>query len=178
MTRSTLVNQIMFDWEKFSVPEIVDFVKPFPNKLLRWLAAHHPDNRTRKIFLEMTGVTIGEDTVINQNMIISDNYKPLLKIGRRVAISPNVTIICASSPNNSHLNKLSYINTHLICEKEVIIGDDVWVGANVVILPGVKIGNKTIIGAGAVVSKSLDSNSIYVGFPIKKIRNLNGGRIT
>ncbi len=50
-------------------------------------------------------------------------------------------------------------------EKEVIIGDDVWIGARVIILPGVHIGNGTIIGAGAVVAKDIPDYSVAVGNP-------------
>lgn len=73
-----IINTLMFDKELL------------PNKILRWLGSNHPDNKTRKVFFRLT---IGKDTVINQNFIVSDNYEPLLEIGNRV------TIICASSPN-------------------------------------------------------------------------------
>ena len=55
-------------------------------------------------------------------------------------------------------------------EKEVIIEDDVWIGGRVIILPGVKIGKGSIIGAGAVVSKNVDPYSIVVGNPARKVK--------
>lgn len=55
-------------------------------------------------------------------------------------------------------------------EKEVIIADDVWIGTRAIILPGVKIGKHSIIGAGAVVTKSFPENSIIGGNPAKLIR--------
>lgn len=55
-------------------------------------------------------------------------------------------------------------------EKEVVIGDDVWIGARVIILPGVHIGNGTIIGAGAVVAKDIPDYSVAVGNPATVVK--------
>jgi len=55
-------------------------------------------------------------------------------------------------------------------EKPIIIGNNVWIGTRVIILPGVQIGDNTIIGAGAVVTKSFPANSIIGGNPAKIIR--------
>ena len=54
-----------------------------------------------------------------------------------------------------------------LSEEKVSIGDNVWIGANAIILPGVAIGNNCIIGAGSVVTKSFPSNCIIVGNPAK-----------
>jgi acetyltransferase-like isoleucine patch superfamily enzyme len=169
---SSLMIKLLFDYQGLTKEEISEFCVGLPKKMLRWLGENHPDNKTRKIFFELTGVRIGDDSVINKNLIISDNYKPLLFIGNRVAVSPNVIIICASAPNNSDLNKNEYVNKNLIVEKEVIIEDNVWIGAGSIILPGVTIGKNSVIGAGSVVSKSIEPNSIVTGTPAKKIRDL------
>ena len=58
---------------------------------------------------------------------------------------------------------------------KIIIHDEVWIGANVTILPGVTIGKCTVIGAGSVVSKNLDAFSVYAGVPAKKIRDIRTG---
>jgi len=165
MKISEIVNSVLFDYQSIPEAEIEQMVQGLQPKMLRWLGAHHPDNRTRKIFFRLTNITIGADTVINQNFIVSDNYLPLLKIGDRVAVSPNVTVVCASAPNNSLLGENPYVKETLIVEKEVSIGDDVWIGAGAIILPGVTIGNRAIIGAGAVVSKNVGENSIFAGVP-------------
>ena len=165
MKISEIVNSILFDYQSLQAEEIEQMCAGLQPKMLRWLGAHHPDNKTRKIFFRLTNISIGKDTVINQNFIVSDNYLPLLKIGERVAVSPNVTVVCASAPNNSNLAENTYVKGILIVEKEVIIGDDVWIGAGAIILPGVTIGNKSIIGAGAVVSKNVAENSIFAGVP-------------
>src|ERR1700747_1557118 len=123
MLASEKIAKLMFDYESMAIAEIEELIKVLSFKQMRWLAAHHPDNRTRKPFLQKSNIQIGDDTVINQNFIVSDNYKPLLYIGKRVAISPNVTIICASGPNNSDLKNNQYVKENLICEKKVVIGD-------------------------------------------------------
>lgn len=105
-------------------------------------------------------------------MIVSDDYLPLLKIKDRVAIGPNVTIICASGPNNSRLHTHPFVQKSLIVTKEVIICDDVWLGANVVVLPGVVIGESTVVGAGSVVTKSTEPFSVYAGVPAKLIKSV------
>jgi acetyltransferase-like isoleucine patch superfamily enzyme len=56
-------------------------------------------------------------------------------------------------------------------EKEIIIGDDVWLGANSIILPGVKIGRGVIVGAGAVVTKDVAEFDIVAGVPAIKINS-------
>jgi acetyltransferase-like isoleucine patch superfamily enzyme len=172
MDLSAKINQLLFNYEMMPASEVVILAKSLSTKMLRWLGANHPDNRTRKLFFEMTNVSIGIDTVINRNFIVSDSCEPLLKIGNRVAISPNVTIICESSPNNSHLNENDYVRTHLIKKEKVIIEDDVWIGTNAVILPGVIVGKSSIIGAGAVVTKSVKEYSIAVGVPAAVVREI------
>ena len=53
---------------------------------------------------------------------------------------------------------------------DIMIGDDVWIGANAVILGGIKIGKGAVIGAGAVVTKDIPSNAVAVGVPAKVLR--------
>lgn len=55
-------------------------------------------------------------------------------------------------------------------KKEVVIGDDVWIGRRVIILPGIKIGNGVIIGAGAVVTKDVPDYAVVAGVPAKVIK--------
>jgi len=106
MKNSEVVQALMFDYEEMTRDEIATLCNHLPRKIVRWLGGHHPDNKTRKIFFEMTNVEIGDDVVINPNLVVSDGYEPLLKIGHRVAFSPNVTVICESAPNNSLLQEM------------------------------------------------------------------------
>lgn len=86
-----------------------------------------------------------------------------IHIGKRTLIAQNVGIITS---NHDLLN----IDNH-VQPKDVFIGDDCWVGMNSVILPGVVLGDHTIVGAGSVVSKSFpDGNCVIAGSPAKIIR--------
>mgnify|MGYP002621381799 CR=1 FL=1 len=62
---------------------------------------------------------------------------------------------------------------HLGIAKPVRIGNDVWIGGNVTILPGVRIGNNVVVAAGAVVTKDLADNALYGGVPARKIKDID-----
>ena len=84
-------------------------------------------------------------------------------LGDRVQIGPHVTIVT----DNHDFSKRSV----LIC-KPVKIGNDVWIGANVTILPGVTVGENAVIAAGAVVTKDVPPRAIVAGVPAKVIRTV------
>lgn len=90
-----------------------------------------------------------------------------LEIGSNVMMGPHVIITTA---NHVFSNLNIPMRVQGLVNKKVIIGDDVWVGANVVILPGVTIGNGSIIAAGAVVSKDVSSQVIVGGVPAREIK--------
>ncbi len=172
MKNSEIVNQLLFDYDSLSPEEIAQRISLLPRKIVRWLGINHPDNRTRKVFLRATGIEIGEDTVINLNFVVGDDYAHLVRIGNRVAIASGVTIIAASNPNNSQLNDNPYVRDNLVVEKETVIEDDVWIGTGVIILPGVTIGKGAILGAGAVVSRDVTPYTIVAGVPARALRRL------
>ena len=163
------------------------FLKEIPNRLLKnlgiyfpytikyWLASNHPDQDIRTLFFKLIGIEIGKDTYINPNVImVKDKYSTevIIRIGDRVAISPGVIIISASAPNNSLLKDNYYVKKNLIKTENVIIKNDVWVGAGSIILPAITIGKESIIGAGAVVTKDVPERSIVAGIPAKIIRRI------
>ena len=176
MSNMEKVSKIMFDYESLSAQDMEALVDELNLKLVRWMAINHPDNRIRKLLLQRTNVSIGEDSVININIVISDDYKNLVYIGNRVAISPNVTIIAVSNPNNSRVKEISYIKEHLVKEAPVVIEDDVWIGTNVTILPDVVIGQGSIIGAGSIVTESIPPHSIAAGAPCRIIRSIDSDK--
>jgi maltose O-acetyltransferase len=162
----------MFDYESMTRADIIAFIKRLPRKQVRWLGTNHPDNRTRKLFFRETGVSIGSGVNINPGLIINDAYSRLVKIGNRVSIATNVTIVADSNPNNSRLNNEPYVKNNLIVTAPVIIENDAWIGTNAVLLPGVTIGRGSIIGAGAVINLDIPPFSVAAGVPAKVIRKL------
>lgn len=152
--------------------EIRKVAEGLPRKIVRWLGANHPDNRTRTSFFRLTGVEIGDGTVLNAQLVISDSYENLVSIGSRVSIAPNVVIIADSGPNNSEIQYLDYVRERLIVSKPVVIDDDVWIGAGAIILPGVHIGRGAVIGAGAVVTRDVSPFAVVAGVPARLVRKL------
>lgn len=108
----------------------------------------------------------GSGIYANSNLTVVDDGH--IYIGDKVMFGPNVTIATAGHPINSELR-----DRGLQFNKDVYIGENTWIGAGVVILPGVHIGKNTIIGAGSVVTKDIPDNVIAVGNPCKVLRNVN-----
>ena len=109
---------------------------------------------------------IGDNFYSNYNLIILDGAK--VTIGNNVFIAPNCVISTALHP-------LDYIdrNEGLELALPITIGNNVWIGLNVSILPGVKIGDGAVIGAGSVVTKDIPENFIAYGNPARPIRLIN-----
>ncbi|MDA3884423.1 MAG: acyltransferase [Candidatus Delongbacteria bacterium] len=134
--------------------------------LFRILGRNFFIHKIRIVLLRFSGIVIGKDSYVNMNVHFIDNYRGnAIKIGDRVAIAPGATFIADSDPNNSKLNT---IEKYLI-KGEVIINDDAWIGSNVIILPNITIGKKAIVGAGSVVTRNVDDNTIVAGNPAKVI---------
>ncbi|PJX28500.1 hypothetical protein CAP47_00465 [Psychroflexus sp. S27] len=108
-------------------------------------------------------VVIGENTSVNRNSMIMG----LVTIGSNCAIAPGCVIV---GSNHKFDNSKENIKSQGLSRKGIIIEDDVWFGANVVVLDGVKIGKGSVIGAGSVVTKSIPAYSIAVGNPCKVIK--------
>ena len=111
-------------------------------------------------------IFIGDNFLTNYNVIILDVAK--VTIGNDVMIGPNTLITTVGHP----LSPLSRKKRMGIC-KPVAIGNNVWIGGNVTILPGVTIGDNSVIAAGAVVTKDVPSNCVVAGIPAEKIRDLD-----
>lgn len=92
-----------------------------------------------------------------------------VKIGKYVNMGPEVVIYTQNHSSND-IN-IPMQNQGYDDIEAVVIGDDVWLGRRVIILPGVKIGEGSIIGAGAVVAKDIPAFSVAVGNPVKIVRS-------
>lgn len=110
-------------------------------------------------------IHVGEQFLANYNVTILD-IAPV-HIGDYVMIAPNTLITTVGHPERP-----SGRREHLGIAKPVTIGDDVWIGANVTILPGVTVGNNVIIAAGAVVTKDIPDNVLAGGVPAKVIKKI------
>lgn len=110
-------------------------------------------------------IEVGENFFANYNLVILDVGK--VTIGANAQIAPNVSIYTAGHPIHPESRNSGY--EYGI---PITIGDNVWIGGNSVILPGVTIGNNVVIGAGSVVSKDLPDNVLAVGNPCKIIREI------
>ena len=110
-------------------------------------------------------IEVGENFFANYNLIILDVAK--VKIGDNAQIAPNVSIYTAGHPIHPDSRNSGY--EYGI---DVTIGDNVWIGGNAVIMPGVIIGNNVVIGAGSVVTKDLPDNVVAIGNPCRIIREI------
>ena len=110
-------------------------------------------------------IFIGDNFYANTGLIILDQCP--VRIGNHVFIGPRVGIYCATHPIDAMVRNLLFEGG-----KPVTIGDNVWIGGGVNICPGVSIGNNTIIGAGAVVTKDIPENVIAGGNPCRVIRKI------
>lgn len=110
-------------------------------------------------------IEVGENFFANTNLVILDAAK--VHIGNNVFIAPQVGIYTAGHPLD-----VTQRNAGLEYAYPVTIGDNVWIGGQVSILPGVTIGENTVIGAGSVVTKAIPANVLAAGNPCRIIRNI------
>ena len=108
-------------------------------------------------------IEVGKNFFANYNCTIIDVAK--VKIGDNCQFAPNVSIYTAGHPIHPESR-----NTMYEYGIEVTIGDNVWIGGNTVIVPGVHIGSNTVIGAGSVVTKDIPDWVVAAGNPCKVIR--------
>ena len=111
-------------------------------------------------------VHMGKNVYANSNFTCVDDGE--IYIGDCVLFGPNVTLATAGHPVRPDLRSKAYqFNV------DIHIGNNVWIGANSVVLPGVTIGDNTVIGAGSVVTKDIPENSVAFGNPCKVKRQIN-----
>ena len=110
-------------------------------------------------------ISIGENFYTNHNVTILDGAK--VTFGKNVFIAPNCVFSTAGHAIDSEQR-----GRGLEIALPITVGDDVWFGANVTVLPGVTIESNTVVGAGSVVTKDIPSGVIAVGNPCRVIREI------
>lgn len=110
-------------------------------------------------------IEVGDNFFANYNCIILDNGG--VKIGDNVMFAPNVSLYTVGHPLDPELRNAGWEQA-----KPITIGNNVWIGGNVVILGGVTIGDNVVVGAGSVVSKDIPPNSLAVGNPCRVKREI------
>ena len=110
-------------------------------------------------------IRIGNNSYFNMNCTFLDVCE--IKIGDNVFVGPNTSFFTACHPIHK-----DYRYKGLEYGKPIVVKDNVWIGGNVVILPGVTIGEGAVIGAGSVVTKDVEEDTIVAGNPAKVIRRI------
>lgn len=107
-------------------------------------------------------IELGERVFFNFNCVVLDVC--LVQIGDFTVLGPSVQIYAATHPLNAEMRRRAEFG------KPVHIGSDVWVGGGAIILPGVRIGSRAVVGAGSVVSRDFPEGVFAAGNPCRVIR--------
>lgn len=139
-------------------------------KMLKLAAKTVPGNKLRLFLLRKCNYQIGQDVYIGEDLIIIDELEDpstMLIIGDRVAISPRVTLVIHSAPNESRIRK--YIREQ---RGRITIHQDAWIGTGAVIMPHVEVGEGSIVGSNAVVTRNVPAYTVVAGVPAKIIKTV------
>ncbi|WP_285959253.1 sugar O-acetyltransferase [Thomasclavelia spiroformis] len=138
------------------------------NSIINKLLGYQPDNL--ELLSPFTcdygnNIVLGKNVFINSNCYFMDGAK--ITVGDNVFIGPSCGFYTANHP-------LDYQTRNQGIEQAlpISIGNNVWLGGNVIVLPGVKIGDGCVIGVGSVVTKDIEANSIATGVPCKVIKKI------
>ncbi|MED5017405.1 sugar O-acetyltransferase [Paenibacillus chibensis] len=155
--------ELVFDFNRLRPSEIDE-----RNELIRQLLGKTGKN----FFIEPPfrcdygyNIEIGENFYSNYNCIIVDCSR--VSIGSNVLFGPNVSLFAAGHPLHHELR-----NQEIEYAFPITIGNNVWIGGNTVVNPGVTIGDNTVIGSGSVVTKDIPANVVAVGNPCRVLREI------
>jgi galactoside O-acetyltransferase len=167
-------------------PEIVARQAPYLDGLVKFNSLLHTQGEEKQAYMKRVFASCGENNYIeppfhanwgganlhfgsniyaNFNLTVVDDAA--IYVGDRVKFGPNVTIATAGHPIDPELRSRG-----LQFNKEVRIGNNCWIGAGVVIMPGITIGDNVVVGAGSIVTRDLPDNVVAVGNPCKVLREI------
>ncbi len=156
------ITQLIFILPRFS---FFNMLKSFYLKLCKNKIGNNVIYYPGVFIMPPRNITIGDNVDLAKDVLITTSGG--VDIGERALIGYSTKILTSNHNIPSGKQKIfSAGHTH----KKVTIEKDVWIGANCIILPGVTIGEGSIIAAGSVITKDVDPFSIYAGVPAKKIR--------
>ena len=155
--------EVMFDYNNTRPSENVK-----KKEILKGILGHCTD----RVFIESpvhmsygNHVHLGDQFYANFNLVIIDDMD--VYIGNQVMIGPNVTICTTGHPVYPLYREMG---AHY--SLPIHIGNKVWIGANSVVLPGVTIGENSVIGAGSIVTRDIPANVVAVGNPCRVLREI------
>jgi maltose O-acetyltransferase len=117
------------------------------------------------VFFFGANVTLGDYCVVNHDAYFDS--KDQITIGPRVAVAMGTMFFTSNHEMGDAFKRWGKYKT-----APIEVGAGVWLGARVLVMPGVTIGDSSIVAAGSVVTKDLDANAVYAGVPAKKLRDL------
>lgn len=155
----------------------------YPPLQLKYSKHKYKQSIIRRIYRKLYALIIGKINPVRYAIKIGVNFKEpstvkiygkvgwstepwLMTIGNNVHITENVRFV----GHDGGTLLFRHLVPDLEITKPITVGDDVYIGNNVLIMPGVTIGNKVIIGAGAIVSRDIPDNSVAVGVPARVIK--------
>lgn len=138
-------------------------------RLFMALAKDMPSYRIRSALLRMAGYRIASQVFIGDDLLIRDERPDWGKvtIGNRVAISDRVRLVGSSNANFSRIQNLIG-EVH----RPIVLEDDAWLGAGVIVVPSLTIGRGAVVEAGAVVTRDVPSFTVVVGVPARAVKRL------
>lgn len=167
-------------------PEIMAKQAPYLDGLAKFNALLHTQAQEKQAYMKKVFAECGDNCYIeppfhanwggahlhfgsgiyaNFNLTVVDDGH--IYVGNQVMFGPNVTIATAGHPLDPELRAKGYQ-----FNKDVRIGDNCWIGAGVVIMPGITIGKNVMVGAGSIVTRDLPDNVIAVGNPCRVLREI------
>lgn len=134
-------------------------MKKLLKRIIAWLRGEQDVNKLVK-----RGLVVGKDFVKMGGAIIDPSHCWHITIGDNVTLAPNVHVLAHDASTKVFLDHTRVANTK--------IGNNVFVGAGSIILPGVTIGNNVVVGAGSVVSKDIPDGSVAMGNPARVVKSM------
>lgn len=140
------------------------------NAFLYKLGMKFPFSKVRVRAMRALGHDVGTDVYFPADLVLTQNFvksRGKLHLGNRVSIGPGCIFVLSSHANASRIKA-----TMKAASDEITIQDDTWIGAGSIILPGITIGECSVVGAGSVVTKDVPPYTVVVGNPAKVLRKI------